>query len=525
MEPLFQGMSVSLGLTYNMGASSSNSEFKFIPKFDTIFPVFYKYYDNNPVGSVILRNMERGKIDNVKISLFVPDFMNQPKLCAELDQMKQKEEIEIPLYALFTDDILKITEGTKVSAELQVEYDFLGSRVTGRKVETLTVNNRNAMTWDDDRKAASFVTAKDPAVLRFSKGVAADISNTGRGAVNSSFRMAVGIFEALSLFGMGYVIDPTSSYIELSKDSLALDYLQFPSQSLLYRAGDCDDLSILYTALLESVGIETSFITIPGHIFMAFSPDITRSEAEKLFSNTSNLIFQNEETWIPVEITMIKDGFIKAWEAGGREWRNNFNKDSAVLVQIHEAWKLYEPVGISEIDRGIPYPDSDQITTRYNEEMDKFVNREIYDRVIELKEEIKQSRDNPRVINRLGVLYARFGKYKEAEQEFKKALAKTEYIPSMMNLGNIYFMNGKMESARESFSKVLDKSPENPYALLGFAKVSYELDDYKSVVLSFNKLETKDPAIAEKYKYLVSRSDETGRASSAVKEAFEWDEE
>ena len=31
------------------------------------------------------------------------------------------------------------------------------------------MNNRNAMTWDDDRKAAAFVTAKDPALLGFAK--------------------------------------------------------------------------------------------------------------------------------------------------------------------------------------------------------------------------------------------------------------------------------------------------------------------------------------------------------------------
>ena len=94
-----------------------------------------------------------------------------------------------------------------------------------------------------------------------------------------------------------------------------------------------------------------------------------------------------------------------------------------------------------------------------------------------------------------------------------------------MNLGNIYFINGKMELARSNFAKVLGISPDNTYALLGFAKVSYELDDYGSVVSSFDKIETQDPALAEKYKYLVSRSDDTGRASAAVKEAFEWDEE
>ncbi len=258
---------------------------------------------------------------------------------------------------------------------------------------------------------------------------------------------------------------------------------------------------------------------------MAFSPNISKNEAEKLFSDTANLIFLNGDTWIPVEVTMIKDGFIKAWEAGAREWRNNFIKDSAVLVPIHDAWELYEPIGISEIDRGIPYPDSEQIIIRYNEEMDKFVNREIQERALELQEEIRQSRNNPRIINKLGVLYARFGKYKEAEEEFTKALSKADYIPSMMNLGNIHFINGNMELALKYFTKVLEISPDNTYALLGFAKVSFELDDYESVVSSFDKIESLDPGVAEKYKYLVSRSDDSSRASAAVKGAFEWDEE
>ena len=81
--------------------------------------------------------------------------------------------------------------------------------------------------------------------------------------------MALGIFEALRLYGMNYVRDPGSAYDLLSVDSMAVDYLQFPYQTLQYKAGDCDDLSILYCTLLEAVGIETAFVTVPGHIYMA----------------------------------------------------------------------------------------------------------------------------------------------------------------------------------------------------------------------------------------------------------------
>lgn len=62
------------------------------------------------------------------------------------------------------------------------------------------------------------------------------------------------------------MVDPQSSYVTAIQARDAVDCLKFPRQTLEYRGGDCDDLSILYCALLESVGIETAFIATPGHI-------------------------------------------------------------------------------------------------------------------------------------------------------------------------------------------------------------------------------------------------------------------
>jgi len=337
--------------------------------------------------------------------------------------------------------------------------------------------------------------------------------------------MAMGIFEAISLFGIGYVVDPRTPYAEFSKSDFELDYLQFPIQTLTYRAGDCDDLSILYSALLESIGIETSFITVPGHIYMAFALDIEQKEAEKLFSSTNDLIFLDDNTWLPVEITLVKGGFMKAWQSGAREWRNNKKIEKAAFYSIHEAWNTYEPVGMTEMDRGIVYPESARVMERYRKEMDRFVTREIHEKVADLKADIAKSGNNPRLINKLGVLYARFGMYKEAEVEFRKVVARSDYVPALMNLGNINYLNGKIEESRDYYLRVLDRSPDNTYALLGLAKASFELDDYTAVVSSFEKIEKSDPEIAEKYSYLVLRSDDTSRASSAVKEAVEWDDE
>ena len=53
----------------------------------------------------------------------------------------------IDLYALFTDKVLNGTEGTKVAAEISVDYVVDGQVYEDRKIETVTLLGRNAMTW------------------------------------------------------------------------------------------------------------------------------------------------------------------------------------------------------------------------------------------------------------------------------------------------------------------------------------------------------------------------------------------
>ena len=220
------------------------------------------------MGTAVIENRESGDIRNVRISLLVEQYMDSPKECARIMTIKKGESVEIPLLALFNDRILSVTEGTKTAAELVIEYDYTGTGMSKTSSATLEIYDRNAMTWDDDRKAASFVTAKDPVILQLSKQIAGEARTAAAEAINLNFRIGLGIFQVLSESGLNYVIDPTTPYSDFSKNGQIIDYLQFPVQTLNYKAGDCDDLSILYAALLKSVGIEAAFITVPGHILL-----------------------------------------------------------------------------------------------------------------------------------------------------------------------------------------------------------------------------------------------------------------
>jgi len=520
---IYNGMSAGLSVSFTPGGSESKSKI-IIPEiqFDPVFPVFYSYYDENPLGAAVIKNLENGSIKNVRISLLVKQYMDSPKLCAAIPELAKGEEIRIPLVALFAERILSITEGTKASADVIVEYEYMGSDLTKTETATLQMYDRNAMTWDDDRKAASFVTAKDPAILRFAKSIAGEIRNSASSAINTNFRIGLGLFQSLSLYGINYVVDPKTPYEDFSKNKFSLDYLQFPSQTLTYKAGDCDDLSILYSALMKSVGIETAFITIPGHIYTAFSLEMDPEEARQTFLSSDDLIFENGTTWIPVEITMIQEGFLKAWKKGAAEWVSAEGQRG--FFPVDEAWKIYKPVGSpgGEVVDVRP-PDPAKLVASFEKEINSFIKREIEEQVASLKIQISRTNNKQRYINRLGVLYARYGLYNEAAEEFER-IARS-YVPAMTNIGNINYQRRDYMQAIKWYERALDEDPENKIALLGSARANYEIENFGSVKALYTTLEEMDSRLADRYAYLVSASDDTGKASSAVfRESAVWEE-
>jgi len=294
------------------------------------------------------------------------------------DQLEPGEEQPIELKALFNENVLEITEGTKVAAEILLEFSIKGVRYKDEHSETLRLYDRNATTWEDDRKAAAFVTAKDPVILKFSKNVVNAVKNKTSGSVNENLLHAIALHEAIAVYGMSYVVDPKTPYKEFSRKKQAVDFLQFPKQTLEYRAGDCDDLSIMYSALLEAVGIETAFITIPGHILMAFSLGMSPEEAKRVFSVADDLIFRDGKTWVPVEATQIEGGFLKAWQLGAKNWREGVLLKKEGFYPMHDSWTVYEPVGLPGEAEPLRLPSEDRLVVAYMGELARFIDREIY---------------------------------------------------------------------------------------------------------------------------------------------------
>jgi len=526
-EALYHGLSFSVGTVFRLGSTKSRSELKMESvEIEPVFPILYEYYSDNPFGKLNLKNTERNTITDLTVSFYVDQYMEQPVVCAVVPVLKSGESTEIDLKAFFTTGVLNLTDTSKVSTEIQVSYNLLGREVSYSKPQTVKIMGRNSMTWDDDRKAASFVSAKDPTVQLFARNTAGVIRELDQNAINLNLRIAMGMFETLELYGMNYVIDPASSYIELSENANAVDFLQFPSQTLTFRAGDCDDLSVLATSLLESVGIETAFITIPGHIYMAFSLGISKDEARRTFTNLDEFIFYENMTWIPIEITLISDGFLEAWKYGAREWREYESIGRADFFPIHDAWQEFKAATVPGGALPLLFPSQDNMISNYNESLDIFIKRELEPRVVSFKEKIRRN-DSARLRNSFGVLYAKYGMYDEAEEQFNIALRKKpDFAGAMINLGNILFLRERLNNALEMYSKAEKLKPDSPTIIAAIAKTRYELEQYDAVKNLYQDLQMKAPDLAAQYAYLNNEISAIGRASAARAQVVtDWEDE
>ena len=391
----------------------------------------------------------------------------------------------------------------------------------------LEFHNRNALTWDDDRKIASFVTAKDPEVLSFAKQIVSWIQEVKNPAVDENLQKGIALFEAVRKYGINYEIDPTTPFTEFSENETAIDFLQFPRQTFLFTNGDCDDLTALYTSLLEAVGVETAIITIPGHIYAAFTLSSTAEEARRAFSSPDELIFIEDKVWVPVEITLFQNSFEKAWQEGAKEWRENESREQARLYPTRKSWELYQAVGFREETAPVTLPNRSAVTSAFNQALTRHLEQEIYPQVARLQNKMAGSKTPYIYKNKLAVLYARNGMYEHAMKNLEEIADTRDYSPALINLGNIYFLKNNYKKALDYYQRVVNRDNSNKTALLGVARCHHELENYGFVGTTYDKLKIVDPDLATRFAYLDLKGAEAGRAASAagVQNIVVWEEE
>jgi tetratricopeptide (TPR) repeat protein len=497
---LYGGLGATIGLGYSFPASAQAEKPRLLEllsiSMKSLFPVMRSYYDQNPVGTAKISNTSKETATNVRVSFVIKQYMDGPKECATIAKLEPGKTIEVPLYALFNDNILNVTEATKATSEVSVEYGVDG--VSQSRTATVLVNDRNALTWSDDRKAAAFVSSKDPWVLDLAGNFMATVKSRRNPEILKNLQTAIAMHEGLRVYGIGYMLSTTRPFEQAVLNPEAADSLKFPRQTLTFRAGDCADLSVLYASCLEAAGVETAFITIPGHIFMAIDLGITVDEMKARSMDQKELIVKDGRVWLPIETTMRDSGFIDVWKKGAEEWRDATAKQVAAFYPMHESWRTYAPMGLPADGSSVALPSSDKVGAAFQAELFKAINAELSARLNALGAVPASGPAATTCLNNRGVLYGKFGRLDDAAKDFQAA-AKAGSVSALVNLGNISMLKSDPASAYGYYQQAVKQVTGNAGFYVNLAKAAAALGKSDAASAALDKVRSLDPQTADKY--------------------------
>ena len=492
------------------------------PRIDNFFAAMQSYYVNFPFGEITITNIESFTLENVEVSFYQPGYMSVPGKIASIKSLRPGQSEVLPITALLDQGIFDIEGIIPLTGQIAVEF----SRGRIREMQATTIDydlyDKNSITWDDDNKLGAFITSGDSALsnyLSYLNRINKDFVNTG---YNEPLQKAIQVYYGLTEVGILYQKDPVQSYENIRGKVNYVDTVNLPRETLSKLAGDCDDLTVLFNALLESAGVETGFITAPGHIYSMFNTGMDASDYAQIHPDKSLTIPFDGKLWVPVEITYIGEfGFDQAWISGAEEFNRYIDEGKIGIFFTREAQKNFRPVGFRQSDLGVQYGDSSRINQDFSQELEKQIGLVISD-----FEKKAYERNTKGAFNQLGIISAGFGRYGLAEQAISQALAlDRNYQSAKVNLGNVYFLREEYQNALRIFHEVEEEirnaggTSNSLYfrILLNLAQSYFELEIYPEAADYFKALAAVNPGLAERYSYL---SDSAGE----IEEEFTGDD-
>jgi hypothetical protein len=384
--------------------------------------------------------------------------------------------------------------------------------------------DRTSISWDDDRKAAAFITKADTALRNYATFIRQSIKDRVVAGYSEPVQTAMAVYYALKELGIIYQLALTSSFAQAQANPLVVDHVHVPRETLSRRAGDCSDLTVLFCAILESVGIPTGFITVPGHIYPVFGTKVTASSYRDLYPDKNMTFDVAGELWIPIEMTMVgTSDFLAAWRRGVEEWKE-FDADitKRAIFFTADCQNVFRPVGLKDADLGLQYGETGRkVADAFRLSADKLL-----DTVIGSYSQVATVSNAKSDYNRLGIVAAQYGRYDQALNALNTALTlDRNYLGAVINLGNVYYLKQDYQNALRVFhqaeqtmiASARTDSPLYPRVLLNISRSYYELENFEQATVYFDKAAAVDPTLVGTYSYLKSGQAASGsRAAGAT---------
>lgn len=474
-----------------------------------IFSANYKWYRKNPVGKAMLQNNLNVAFQNVKVSFRLKDFMDFATETV-VEKLGPNEKVEVPLVATLNNKILEVSEDTPIQAEVTLTYYEKGQRRDVSLALPLRVYSWRAITWEDPRRIANFLTPNDPPVDRFKSEVLRKAVSVPKGValLNDNVIKAMRLWSALGAAGIRFLTSPNNPFEKLSEDpSFPVDYSQFPRDTLDKKSGECDELSALMVSLLENAGVHTALLDYPGHLAMMF--DTGEQDAFEAGLPEDWLVPNKGTMWLPVEMTMIGEPFEDAVRKAAFAYKEMSAAGKASIIDPTEAWKIYEQATLPKPDREVSLPDAADARRRFEGSAVELLAARYKSQSAALKSRLAAEGELPALLNQKGILEAQHGRAGEAEKTFKRVLELNRgHAGALNNLGSLAYQAGRYPEALGFMKRAATSDPDDASIVLNMARVSLKLNEDADAKAFADKAVALDGRLKEAAKELLERKDQ-----------------
>jgi tetratricopeptide (TPR) repeat protein len=493
-------------------------------RIEDLFPSLMQRYRVQPVGTVSVHNILDEEVRDLTASLFIEGYMDFPTESASLPRLEAGQRAELDLKVLFNTSVFDLQEDLPVQARIEVSYRTSRGRERTSRVEALMLYRKTALVWDDSAKLASFIMPNEEIVSTFAHGVS-DIGEVAeRYRLSSRLFRGIRVCDALGSYGITYIEDPGSPISRVLGKAAVVDTVRFPRTTLLIRSGDCDDTTALLGSLLESVGIGTAIMTCPGHVFLAFDTGEPKENLWLFTHRNLQAIVHGATVWLPVETTALEKGFLAAWESASELVRKHRGKTE--FLPVREQRDRYPPLPLPATDLSVFQPPEQEIDAVFNGSIDAVADT-LYGESLELLEDRlggQRGLAAARVRNRIGVLHARFGRDREAEEAFTLCLAEEpDFTAAYLNLANLKLVRGELEEAAEVARDGLERKPDSALLNVFLALYHNRKGEPGAASVYLDRVRSRCPELARRYSYLADSPSSPARAGIREELFLIWD--
>lgn len=425
---------------------------------DAVLPVRIAAYEQGrPLGQVRVTNGGDAPVQGLTITARLERMATRPSVSEPID-LAPGTSAEVPIRAWLDRAALAEQDDNRaVPIELTLSYAADGYTHERTRTAAVMVLDRHALDWGKDPlDVASFIVPR-------SAGVGAHVRVARAALAEAEHPLAepVALFEALR--GLRYQPDAANPH-----SPEELDDVRFPAETLADGGGDCDDLAVLYAALLEEAGWRSALVQVPGHVLAA----VAAPEASRAFLGFDpDASFEHGgRAWIPVETTALEGGFAKAWLKATELMRSvRRSGRSPTRIEVREAWRAHPPVDMAEArPAGAPRPVSTARLSAELAELEAIRKRGLEETLARLG----RAKDAGG-LNELGVQLALDGRTGVARSAFGDSLSVAKTAAAHNNLGNLEVLEGHLEAAIERYDAAIELETGRVELLLNAVLASY----------------------------------------------------